>query len=216
MSKLLRLILFLSPIDFENMAKSVCEDYNSISISFLKKYDYFCGRKSGSITWSRGGNPCGGISITVTTEEYFAPIPNMQLSYIHTDWLGEKTELDYQVQITTTPCHFGNKRYWFICPLIKNGQRCGRRIGTLYGGKYFGCRQCHELSYRSQRENYNGIWNVLGISLYNDFEAQEKAIRVKYWKGEPTKRYARLLRKMARAKILFHRNIDKVNKFIGR
>jgi hypothetical protein len=30
--------------------------------------------------------------------------------------------------------------------------RCGRRVAILYGGAFFACRHCHQLSYESQRE----------------------------------------------------------------
>ena len=41
--------------------------------------------------------------------------------------------------------------WWFICPLIKDGIACNRRVLKLYigGGKYFGCRHCYELTYQS-------------------------------------------------------------------
>ena len=30
--------------------------------------------------------------------------------------------------------------------------RCGRRVAVLYGGGLYGCRHCHNLAYRTQRE----------------------------------------------------------------
>jgi len=51
------------------------------------------------------------------------------------------------------PC-FGGKRWWFICPLTKNGQYCGRRVRVLYqrpGCIYFRCRHCYDLTYLSIR-----------------------------------------------------------------
>lgn len=83
-------------------------------------------------------------------------------------YTGEKTDLDYKIQLATTPCHFGGVRYWFICPLAKNGRYCGRRTGTLYlasGGKYFGCRDCYNLSYESRNESRVGRPEVLFIFL---------------------------------------------------
>jgi len=38
-----------------------------------------------------------------------------------------------------------------------NGRGCGRRVGKLYlppGGRYFGCRQCHDLTYTSCQESH--------------------------------------------------------------
>ena len=41
------------------------------------------------------------------------------------------------LQVTSTACHYGGSRYWWVCP------DCGRRVGCLYWlvGKYR-CRHC--------------------------------------------------------------------------
>lgn len=52
------------------------------------------------------------------------------------------------VKIDRTPCNYGGKRPWFLCP------RCGRRVSVLYGRKAFYCRTCHCLAYQSQSEGY--------------------------------------------------------------
>jgi len=54
------------------------------------------------------------------------------------------------IRLQTTKPHFGGLRYWFTCPLITDGVVCRRRVRKLYvppGGKYFGCRICHDLTY---------------------------------------------------------------------
>ncbi len=48
-------------------------------------------------------------------------------------------------------------RWWFACPLVVNGRACGRRVRMLYlppNGRYFGCRGCHDLTYRSCQESH--------------------------------------------------------------
>lgn len=60
--------------------------------------------------------------------------------------------IEYRVAVTMTPCRFGGQRYWFVCPMVRQGIRCGRRVSKLYlppGGGMFGCRKCHNLTYRS-------------------------------------------------------------------
>jgi hypothetical protein len=54
----------------------------------------------------------------------------------------------YPVQIAWTPCNYGGRRPWFICP----GSGCGRRVAILYVDEMFVCRHCSELVYRSQRQ----------------------------------------------------------------
>lgn len=75
----------------------------------------------------------------------------MILSYRHRRGLGAEWEdVREPVSLEWTPCNFGGKRPWFVCP----GDRCGRRVAILYGpGKYFLCRHCYDLRYESQRED---------------------------------------------------------------
>jgi hypothetical protein len=59
-------------------------------------------------------------------------------------------EVEYPVYLTSTPCHYGGSRPWFLCP----AQRCGRRVAKLYlGGRIFACRLCYRLAYQSQNES---------------------------------------------------------------
>jgi hypothetical protein len=67
---------------------------------------------------------------------------------------GEK--IDLPVRLETTWPRFGGTRWWGRCPLVINGQACNRRVAVLYlppRGKYFGCRSCHRLAYRSSQEH---------------------------------------------------------------
>jgi hypothetical protein len=63
---------------------------------------------------------------------------------------------DYRVRLTATHPYFGGLRWCFVCPLIADGVACNRRVGKLYlppGARYFGCRHCHRLTYRSVQEH---------------------------------------------------------------
>jgi len=64
--------------------------------------------------------------------------------------------IDIPVLIGTSRSYFRGYRKWFICPLTVNGVWCARRVRKLYlprGEKYFGCRHCHQLTYRSCQEH---------------------------------------------------------------
>ena len=172
--------------------KDTVEDCRSVSISFLKKHDYFCGFKSGSIVWRNNyGEETSSISVTVSTlndEKY------IQFYYIITKRnTGEKIECDYKVQLVTTSCHFGGVRYWFICPLSKNGLNCGRRIGVLYqppGKNYYGCRHCYNLSYESRNEMRIGRPGGIGYSIVLERKREELYPKIKRWtwRGRPTRK----------------------------
>lgn len=58
--------------------------------------------------------------------------------------------IKYDIRLDTTPYNYGGKRYWFLCPV------CGKRVGKLYllpEGRYFACRACNNLTYRSSKEH---------------------------------------------------------------
>jgi hypothetical protein len=50
-----------------------------------------------------------------------------------------------RVDFVFTPCNYGGKRPWFLCP------GWGRRAAALYGGDDFKCRKCWGLAYGSQQ-----------------------------------------------------------------
>jgi len=67
-----------------------------------------------------------------------------------------RMKFEYMIEITTTQPRFGGRRYWFRCPLLREGIRCGKRVGRLYlppGQQLFGCRQCYGLTYQSAQQH---------------------------------------------------------------
>lgn len=55
------------------------------------------------------------------------------------------------VPISWTPCHYGGRRPWFLCPGFSNGRPCDRRVAKIFlrNGRFL-CRRCHGLAYPSQ------------------------------------------------------------------
>src|ERR1035437_7733205 len=126
------------------MAKQTAEWSNSLSIVWLKKHGYLdrnCSFQSGGITWTYSGDNKNSIGFTIIKEDWGKPEERayIKLNYTNTSHrTGEKESMDYKIELTTTPCHYGGVRYWFICPLSKNEKYCGRRMGVIYGiGKWF-------------------------------------------------------------------------------
>ena len=156
--------------------RSTVEECKSISTKWLKKYDYFIGFKSGGMSWSRGGEQTGSIGFSVSTSTYFDG-DYIRFQYTQTDnYTDEKIELDYKVQLVWTPCHYGGRRWWFLCPLGGN-VGCNRRVGVLYKrGRYFGCRHCHDLTYESCKDSHKldrmfwemGIPPKIGIKMFKE------------------------------------------------
>jgi hypothetical protein len=103
---------------------------------------------AGTITWTWTSGRKSSIGYSVTGMDR---APSITLEYRWRD----TEEIRMSVHLESTPTQFGGIRWWFTCQLIVRGVACNRRAGKLYlppGAKYFGCRECHDLSYRSSQE----------------------------------------------------------------
>ena len=178
--------------------KDTVEDCRSVSNSFLNKHGYLneSSARSGGIAWKNCyGEETGSIGIVVST---FEGERYVRFYYTFTNRsAGEKTNYDYKVALTTTPCNFGGVRYWFICPLSRNGVYCGRRVGNPYcapGGDYYGCRHCYDLSYESRNEPRFARPAGIGYSVKAERLYEELYKQTKRWtyRGRPTKKAQRL------------------------
>jgi len=176
------------------MSKNEADDTKKINISFLKKHKYFTGWKSGMMTWTNGySGHKSSVSVEVSTmngDSY------LRIHYTQTDRdTNEKKDFDYKIPLATTPCRYGGKRYWFICPWYKSGVYCGKRVGTLYkDGDYFACRHCYELTYNSRKVNrrYKMFSLFNAFTLEHKIEELHKQIKRPYYQGKPTKKQRRL------------------------
>jgi hypothetical protein len=177
-------------------AKTTVEQATQLNIFKLKEFGLLDGFRASTLTWTH--RPSGhenSIGITVDIEE---PKPYVKVKYTNTSRsTGEKTDYDYKISLTTTPCNFGGVRYWFICPLSKNGVYCGRRTGTLYlasGGHYFGCRHCYNLSYESRNESRLGRIGNIGFPIVAERKIEELYSQIKRWtwRGKPTRKARKL------------------------
>ena len=112
----------------------------------------------GTLTW---GNK-SSVHYFVTSGDGWATVT------LHYRWDSEDVRIPIALQ--TTPMQFGGNRWWFTCPLIVGGVACNRRCGKLYlppGSRYFGCRTCHGLTYRSCQESHQ-------LGIFEQIEALER------------------------------------------
>lgn len=129
---------------------------------------------SGSFTWTWGSGAQASIGYSVT---FHGECPVVNLEYRS---FGE--EIRIPVRMQTTPTQFGGQRWWFTCPLIVNGVPCQRRVGKLYSSsrsRYFGCRTCQGLTYRSCQEAHSEerrVGTVEGQLAYLDALKQRYGI----------------------------------------
>jgi hypothetical protein len=165
------------------MPKHTCELSQALSIQLLKKHGYLKQPElSGSLSWTRFHKTSNKIHISRNDA---GDSPQFQLTRFDT------SQRDY-IQTTSTECFLSGKRLWFVCPV----ESCGKRVGVLYQrNNYFACRTCHNLAYQSQQDTHTGIWGVAGQYLSGRLQKKGNSMRIKFWKGRPTKRYQRLIRK---------------------
>jgi len=182
--------------------KDTVENCTSISTSFLRENGYFDGFRSGWIVWSNSsGEETASMIVTASTSDAKS---HLRLSYTMTDRnTREKMDFDYEVQLETTPCNYGGIRWWFICPLNRNGIHCGRRVAKLYlapGADYYGCRHCYDLSYNSRNRSRRGLFGQLGYILKAHWQIGQLRGQIKrhFYAGEPTRKFRKLLKTQER------------------
>lgn len=118
------------------------EDCRSIDIRRWQREGYLTPGRYLDWQWLRNDEKVAAIGVKIETGQ-------LRLIYSYRRNGGDWESLDYPVRLQTTSCNYGGERYWFTCPAVG----CGRRVAVLYlGGKYFACRHCYRLTYKSQRE----------------------------------------------------------------
>lgn len=87
--------------------------------------------------------------------------------------------LSQVVRLTSTPCHFGGRRWWFMCP----GPSCQRKVAKLHmppGRIEYACRHCHGLSYEGRQKHRDGSYESFGrFGLYRRRAEQARSKRQK-------------------------------------
>ena len=121
------------------MAKRRTSDLYSISTQFLRQYFGI----EGNGTMRVDGKPIASL---------FCSEHSLRVMYALTDWSGTRTEVDTEILLEWTPCHYGGMRRWFRCP------SCGERCGVIYMGKQIACRKCWNMLYPSQADRQERGW----------------------------------------------------------
>lgn len=121
-------------------AKLTTESQLMIDIRWMKKQGYLIAGARGTMSWTSRGKETGSIGFSCEKDRLILKYRNK-----HRDSEWESIE-DY-IRFTWTQCNYGGRRQWFLCP------SCNRRVAVVYGGKYFRCRHCHNLTYSSQQES---------------------------------------------------------------
>mgnify|MGYP000210929432 CR=1 FL=1 len=155
------------------------EESKEISITDFMKRGAFEENQlvKGSIKWKSGS------TIGIATKQLDNGRLYLELNYRFQD---SDEEIKIPISFTKTKPHFGGVRWWFICPLTVNGRSCFRRVSKLYlppGEKYFGCRLCHRLTYKSCQEShqYDRVFAMVALQAGLPFSQVKRAMN-EMWK----------------------------------
>lgn len=117
------------------------EEQLCINIDPITKRGLLENGVTGTLRWSRRGEPCGAVSVT-------GGIKLLTFRYTYSSHGIESESIEQRIDIERTPCYFGGSRPWFTCP------RCSSRAGVLIlAGKRFACRKCCRIPYACQIES---------------------------------------------------------------
>ncbi len=103
----------------------------------------------GTLTWTRGERKIASIGYGIESR-------GSGLSLVLRYRWGDREDIDLPIRLESSPMRFGGERWWMRCPLARREVPCGRRVAKVYlapFSKYFGCRTCHRLTYRSVQEH---------------------------------------------------------------
>jgi len=123
--------------------KDTTDCYRQLDVRRMQRGGFLRAGSWSTWRWSRNGEVFASIQVRAEFNN------SVTLMYSHRSYGDEEwTREEYPVSLEWTPCFFGGRRAWFLCP--RPG--CGRRVATLWGGTKFYCRQCWNLAYQSQNE----------------------------------------------------------------
>jgi hypothetical protein len=165
--------------------KKRVEEVRAIDMLDLQREGVFKNRAGVNWTssWSTNGAVVASVSYRVEVDG--GKPRGLRFMYsITNNNSGKKQDYSYVVEVTSTPCNYGGERWWFICPLIVDGRACRRRCRIIYlppGSEYFGCRECHQLSYESRQRHREKFFEEFEKPRRIAESAQEQLARVRSW-----------------------------------
>lgn len=129
---------------YRSSGRGTCESQHRLDVRWLARRGFLQPGAYGPVSWTRGGEPSGDIRV-------FGQAGGVELRYRVRVGGGDWEPVQQPVGLSWTPCTFGGRRPWFLCP------QCRRRTAILYAaGRLFLCRGCSGLAYQSQHEGPAG------------------------------------------------------------
>lgn len=158
--------------------------------------------KSGTLNWSRNGNPTGSISIRVNTKS--------EQPYIELDYKYRDEPRNYKVYLTSTPSNLKKGKIWyFLCP--HTNKRC-RKLYSI-GGYFLHREAFNGCMYESQTQSKKGRQWEKTFGAYfkseNLYSELYKKNFKKTYAGKPTKKYLRIMEQIQKAESIPYYEIER-------
>jgi hypothetical protein len=170
--------------------KTRVDEARSIDILDLQRKGVFSRSVSTiwKFSWSRDGKEVASVSYRVEFEED-NPSGLRFIYSVTNNKTGEKKDYNYTISVVPTPCNYGGQRWWYRCPLIVNGRSCERRCRIIYmppDAEYFGCRECHQLTYESRQRHREAFYEGFEKPYMAAKAARESLSKAKSWEKKET------------------------------
>jgi hypothetical protein len=127
--------------------RATTDEFLALDVRALARRGYFSPEPGAVVTgvevWSCDGKEVGRIGLHYCGDVPHAMILEYRVRRPGADW----HTIRERVGLNRTRCTFGGSRPWFVCPGC-----CTRRAVLFCVGGVFRCRVCHDLAYRSTRE----------------------------------------------------------------
>jgi hypothetical protein len=125
---------------YRRNSKATVESQDKIDIRWFSRKGFL--HQGIVLNFSRAcqRDKCDLIGLRVETDRLVLIYRNRQNG-------GQWEQIKDEIFFTWTSCNYGGHRQWFLCP------GCNIRVAILYGGKYYRCRHCSNLTYSSQQES---------------------------------------------------------------
>ena len=121
--------------------KTTTNDVKRLDVRLMQRNGWLTPNRQGKLNWTRNDEPWGDI-------DYRCYSDRLELNYRYRENGSEWESVSQRINLDKTSCHYGGGRPWFLCT------RCNGRCALLYcDGKYFFCRKCYQLPYRSQNQS---------------------------------------------------------------
>lgn len=130
-------------------SKVTVEELFALDVNKLARSGVLCAGAKGELRWHHAGRRVASVGFQVSRDSLGRH--SLRISYRWNDTLQVNTTIPLE---STVP-HFSGRRWWMTCPMSPDDVSCGKRVAKLFLHKgQFGCRSCHDLTYRSCQESH--------------------------------------------------------------